>query len=81
MVTLAEVARHAGVSAGTVSHVLSGKRPISDPIGSATTERPAGPPDAAVRLPGPGTEAVRCRPSACGTGTGPRDYLPAPPGS
>ncbi|MFD3531200.1 LacI family DNA-binding transcriptional regulator [Streptomyces sp. NPDC058664] len=31
MVTLAEVARHAGVSASTVSYVLSGKRPISDP--------------------------------------------------
>ncbi|MFF0485270.1 LacI family DNA-binding transcriptional regulator [Streptomyces sp. NPDC004435] len=30
MVTLAEVARHAGVSASTVSYVLSGKRPISD---------------------------------------------------
>ncbi|MEU5216828.1 LacI family DNA-binding transcriptional regulator [Streptomyces sp. NPDC020807] len=29
MVTLAEVARHAGVSASTVSYVLSGKRPIS----------------------------------------------------
>ncbi|MFI6422586.1 LacI family DNA-binding transcriptional regulator [Streptomyces sp. NPDC050842] len=31
MVTLVEVARHAGVSASTVSYVLSGKRPISDP--------------------------------------------------
>ncbi|MFD6343200.1 LacI family DNA-binding transcriptional regulator [Streptomyces roseolus] len=31
MVTLAEVARHAGVSASTVSYVLSGKRPISEP--------------------------------------------------
>ncbi|APE25330.1 MULTISPECIES: LacI family DNA-binding transcriptional regulator [Streptomyces] len=31
MVTLAEVARHAGVSASTVSYVLSGKRPISGP--------------------------------------------------
>ncbi|MDX6315557.1 MAG: hypothetical protein QOF84_2025 [Streptomyces sp.] len=30
MVTLAEVARHAGVSASTVSYVLSGKRSISD---------------------------------------------------
>ncbi|MFD7325884.1 LacI family DNA-binding transcriptional regulator [Streptomyces sp. NPDC059875] len=30
MVTLADVARHAGVSASTVSYVLSGKRPISD---------------------------------------------------
>ncbi|MFB6777022.1 LacI family DNA-binding transcriptional regulator [Streptomyces sp. NPDC056352] len=29
MVTLAEVAQHAGVSASTVSYVLSGKRPIS----------------------------------------------------
>ncbi len=29
MVTLAEVARHAGVSASTVSYVLSGKRSIS----------------------------------------------------
>ena len=29
MVTLAEVARHAGVSPSTVSYVLSGKRPIS----------------------------------------------------
>ncbi|MFJ4713338.1 LacI family DNA-binding transcriptional regulator [Streptomyces sp. NPDC088785] len=35
MVTLAEVARHAGVSASTVSYVLSGKRPIS----AATRER------------------------------------------
>ncbi len=35
MVTLAEVARHAGVSASTVSYVLSGRRPISD----ATRER------------------------------------------
>ncbi|CAM5545364.1 HTH-type transcriptional repressor PurR [Streptomyces antimycoticus] len=31
MVTLAEVARHAGVSASTVSYVLSGKRSISAP--------------------------------------------------
>ncbi|MES4907548.1 MULTISPECIES: LacI family DNA-binding transcriptional regulator [unclassified Streptomyces] len=31
MVTLAEVARHAGVSASTVSYVLSGKRSISGP--------------------------------------------------
>ncbi|WP_328535713.1 LacI family DNA-binding transcriptional regulator [Streptomyces sp. NBC_00344] len=31
MVTLAEVARHAGVSASTVSYVLSGKRSISTP--------------------------------------------------
>ncbi|MDB1089687.1 LacI family DNA-binding transcriptional regulator [Streptomyces sp. ACA25] len=31
MVTLAEVARHAGVSASTVSYVLSGKRTISAP--------------------------------------------------
>ncbi|WP_129842746.1 LacI family DNA-binding transcriptional regulator [Streptomyces sp. RFCAC02] len=31
MVTLAEVARHAGVSASTVSYVLSGKRTISTP--------------------------------------------------
>ncbi|WP_165987621.1 LacI family DNA-binding transcriptional regulator [Streptomyces sp. YIM 98790] len=31
MVTLAEVARHAGVSASTVSYVLSGKRTISKP--------------------------------------------------
>ncbi|MCE7080007.1 LacI family DNA-binding transcriptional regulator [Streptomyces sp. ST2-7A] len=31
MVTLAEVARHAGVSASTVSYVLSGKRTISQP--------------------------------------------------
>ncbi|MEU6882138.1 LacI family DNA-binding transcriptional regulator [Streptomyces sp. NPDC046712] len=30
MVTLADVARHAGVSASTVSYVLSGKRSISD---------------------------------------------------
>lgn len=30
MVTLAEVARHAGVSASTVSYVISGKRSISD---------------------------------------------------
>ncbi|MGW2685269.1 LacI family DNA-binding transcriptional regulator, partial [Streptomyces sp. NPDC001414] len=29
MVTLAEVAQHAGVSASTVSHVLSGKRSVS----------------------------------------------------
>ncbi|MYR61311.1 LacI family DNA-binding transcriptional regulator, partial [Streptomyces sp. SID625] len=29
MVTLAEVAQHAGVSASTVSYVLSGKRSIS----------------------------------------------------
>ncbi|MBR7678862.1 LacI family DNA-binding transcriptional regulator, partial [Streptomyces daliensis] len=29
MVTLADVARHAGVSASTVSYVLSGKRSIS----------------------------------------------------
>ncbi|HZG02426.1 MAG TPA: LacI family DNA-binding transcriptional regulator [Streptomyces sp.] len=35
MVTLAEVARHAGVSASTVSYVLSGKRSIS----AATRER------------------------------------------
>ncbi|MET7664493.1 LacI family DNA-binding transcriptional regulator [Streptomyces sp. NPDC055059] len=35
MVTLAEVARHAGVSASTVSYVLSGKRSISE----ATRER------------------------------------------
>ncbi|RKN38750.1 LacI family DNA-binding transcriptional regulator [Streptomyces hoynatensis] len=35
MVTLAEVARHAGVSASTVSYVLSGKRTIS----SGTRER------------------------------------------
>ncbi|WP_329177749.1 MULTISPECIES: LacI family DNA-binding transcriptional regulator [unclassified Streptomyces] len=31
MVTLAEVAKHAGVSASTVSYVLSGKRSISSP--------------------------------------------------
>ncbi|MGW2815573.1 LacI family DNA-binding transcriptional regulator [Streptomyces sp. NPDC001415] len=30
MVTLADVARHAGVSSSTVSYALSGKRPISD---------------------------------------------------
>jgi DNA-binding LacI/PurR family transcriptional regulator len=30
MATLAEIARHAGVSPSTVSYVLSGKRPISD---------------------------------------------------
>ena len=30
MVTLADVARHAGVSASTVSYALSGKRSISD---------------------------------------------------
>ena len=30
MVTLADVARHAGVSASTVSYVLSGKRSISE---------------------------------------------------
>lgn len=30
MVTLAEIARHAGVSPSTVSYVLSGKRPISE---------------------------------------------------
>ncbi|GAA3399065.1 LacI family DNA-binding transcriptional regulator [Streptomyces roseoviridis] len=35
MVTLADVARHAGVAAGTVSHVLSGKRSTS----AATRER------------------------------------------
>ncbi|MGW6159348.1 LacI family DNA-binding transcriptional regulator, partial [Streptomyces sp. NPDC055144] len=35
MVTLAEVARHAGVSASTVSYALSGKRSIS----AATRER------------------------------------------
>ncbi|MGC5412380.1 LacI family DNA-binding transcriptional regulator, partial [Streptomyces sp. DT225] len=35
MVTLAEVAQHAGVSASTVSYVLSGKRSIS----VATRER------------------------------------------
>ncbi|MEU4745537.1 LacI family DNA-binding transcriptional regulator, partial [Actinosynnema sp. NPDC023658] len=29
MVTLADVAKHAGVSASTVSYVLSGKRTIS----------------------------------------------------
>jgi DNA-binding LacI/PurR family transcriptional regulator len=38
MVTLAEVARHAGVSASTVSYVLSGKRSISQ----ATRERVEG---------------------------------------
>lgn len=32
MVALAEVARHAGVSASTASYVLSGKRSISAPI-------------------------------------------------
>ncbi|MFD1049048.1 LacI family DNA-binding transcriptional regulator, partial [Kibdelosporangium lantanae] len=30
MVTLVDVARHAGVSASTVSYVLSGKRSISE---------------------------------------------------
>ncbi|MFF9808365.1 LacI family DNA-binding transcriptional regulator [Streptomyces coeruleorubidus] len=30
MVTIADVARHAGVSSSTVSYVLNGKRPISD---------------------------------------------------
>ncbi len=30
MVTLADVARHAGVSSSTVSYVLSGKRPVSE---------------------------------------------------
>ena len=30
MATLADVARHAGVAASTVSYVLSGKRPVSE---------------------------------------------------
>ncbi|MFE0130008.1 LacI family DNA-binding transcriptional regulator [Streptomyces sp. NPDC059037] len=38
MVNLAEVAQHAGVSASTVSYVLSGKRPISAPT-KARVER------------------------------------------
>ena len=40
MVTLAEVAQHAGVSASTVSYVLSGKRSISAPPGSGSSEHP-----------------------------------------
>ena len=35
MITIKDVARHAGVSASTVSYVLSGKRPIS----KATSQR------------------------------------------
>ncbi|MGW1950371.1 LacI family DNA-binding transcriptional regulator, partial [Streptomyces sp. NPDC001940] len=59
MVTLAEVARHAGVSASTVSYVLSGKRSISAHKGAAGPNEaaPAPAPGNVMRLIGDGSTA------------------------
>ena len=54
MVTLAEVAQHAGVSASTVSYVLSGKRSISDDHpGAGRAEHPASSATTRTRARGP----------------------------
>ena len=39
MATLADVARHAGVAASTVSYVLSGKRPVSEETRERVAQR------------------------------------------
>ena len=68
MVTITDVARHAGVAPSTVSHVLSGKRPVSP----ETRERvPAGiavlgyRPHAGARAPAASRTHVLVRPPAC----------------